>query len=183
MKVNKLSLEGSYELIPGLSADKRGHFFKIFGDEIFNRHELNAEWKQSNISFNLLAGTLRGMHFQKDPFSEVKLVTCMTGSAYDVIIDLRPKSSTYGCFESVTLDSNIHNMVYIPKGFAHGFQTLEPETTLLYLHSSSYKPTHESGVVYNDPELSIPWPLPVSALSSRDSSLTCLKNLGKNNDL
>ncbi len=121
-----------------------------------------------NHSFTSAKGTVRGMHFQTQPHSEIKLVRCISGKVADVIVDLRPDSPTFKQFAVFELSAQNKHMIYIPEGFAHGFQTLEDNTELIYLHSNYYNPEFESGIRYNDPALSINWPLEITNISERD---------------
>jgi len=123
---------------------------------------------QTNVSFNSRRGTLRGMHFQRSPHREAKLVRCTRGALYDVIVDVRPTSATYGEWMGVRLTAESHRMLYVPEGFAHGFLTLEAETEVTYQVSAEYAPEAEAGLRYDDPALGILWPGPVRVLSEKD---------------
>ncbi|HEX5141060.1 MAG TPA: dTDP-4-dehydrorhamnose 3,5-epimerase, partial [Dehalococcoidia bacterium] len=125
---------------------------------------------QANVSFNKTKGTLRGMHYQAPPYAEVKLVRCTRGAIYDVIIDIRPESQTFRRWLSVELNEDNHDTLYIPEGFAHGFQTLEDGAEVYYQHSEFYTPGAERGLRYNDPAFGIAWPLPVASINPRDES-------------
>jgi dTDP-4-dehydrorhamnose 3,5-epimerase len=129
---------------------------------------LNPHLEQCSFSFNHKKGTLRGMHFQKFPHSEVKLVRCTQGKIYDVIIDLRPESPTYKLWKAVELSAANRHMLYIPEGFAHGFQTLEDNTEVFYQISSAFVPGASSGVRWNDQTFGIFWPMQVSVISEKD---------------
>lgn len=172
-----LPLVGAYRVDLELRGDDRGFFARMFCAEEFAAHGLAATWVQSNVSFSAVEGTLRGLHFQRPPKAEAKLVRCLHGAIFDVIVDLRAGSATFGQWASVEIDAENRAMVYVPPGFAHGFQTLQPGTELLYLHSEAYSPTHEGGLAHDDPHLAIPWPRPVTGLSPRDATFPRLDQL------
>ena len=148
--------------------DSRGFFARSWSADEFAAHGLVTQILQANISFNKLKGTLRGMHRQAQPFSEVKIVRCTRGAIYDVAIDLRPDSPTYRQWAAVELTADNHRMFYIPEDFAHGFQTLEDDTEVTYHVSQVYTPAAERGARFDDPAFQINWPLPVSVISDKD---------------
>ena len=150
--------------------DHRGVFARTFCQQEFEANGLNARIAQCNISFNARKGTLRGLHYQEPPFSEVKLVRCTRGSVYDVIVDLRRQSPTFKEWIGVTLDAEFRNMVYIPEGCAHGFLTLEDNSEIFYQMSAFYSPGSARGVRWNDPAFQINWPGDAAVISERDSS-------------
>ncbi|PVB62264.1 dTDP-4-dehydrorhamnose 3,5-epimerase [Labrenzia sp. 011] len=177
MKFTPLSLDGAYRVDLERRGDSRGFFARMFCREEFRRHGLTGVWEQCNMSHSAEKGTLRGMHFQRPPKADAKLVKCMRGAVFDVIVDLRKGSATFGQWTSVMLSSEGGEMIYIPAGFAHGFQTLTPDAELLYFHSHSYSPEHEGGVHHMDAEVGIAWPLEIGTLSERDRNLPPLKNV------
>ena len=122
-------------------------------------------------------GTIRGMHFQRSPMAEIKIVKCLNGSIFDVMIDMRSNSSTFLNWYGERLSAENMKMMYIPEGFAHGFQTLEKNSELLYLHTESFSPKYEGGVRFDDPDLAIDWPLPVTDISERDRGLPLISEL------
>ena len=148
--------------------DDRGFFARTMCVEEFAQAGLETAYPQSSQSYNARAGTLRGMHFQKAPHAETKLVRCVRGAVHDVIIDLRPDSPTHMRWQGFDLSAENGLSLYIPKGFAHGFQTLVDETDVLYQISYAYVPGVGCGVRYDDPAFGIAWPLPVSVISERD---------------
>jgi dTDP-4-dehydrorhamnose 3,5-epimerase len=148
--------------------DERGSFARTFSRDEFEAHGLSTDIAQCSISFNKRRGTLRGMHFQSEPYGECKLVRCIRGSIFDVIIDLRPQSATYRHWFGVDLTPTNGRMLYIPTGLAHGFQTLEDTTEVAYQISEPYRPTHARGVRFDDPAFGIEWPLEVTVISARD---------------
>ncbi len=176
MKFAELSLPGAFEITQERRTDARGYFARIYCDDEFSAQGLNTAWVQMNLSSSDSKGTLRGLHFQREPAAEVKLVRCIRGRVHDVIVDLRTDSATFGKYCSVTLESKVGNALYIPKGLAHGFQTLTDDCELLYAHSSAYKPGTEGGINALDPELAINWPLPPINMSGRDEALGSIKN-------
>lgn len=148
--------------------DKRGLFARTWCKREFEAHSLNPEIVQCNISFNIKKGTLRGMHYQTKPFEEAKLVRCTHGAIFDVIIDLRADSPTFKNWFAVELTDKNRKMLYIPKRFAHGFQTLEDNTEVFYQMSEYYSPEHSRGIRWNDPSFSIQWPEDKRIISKRD---------------
>ena len=170
MIFKETKLEGAYLIELEKHGDERGYFGRTFCKREFEEIGLNTDWVQCNTSFNQLKGTLRGMHYQEAPFEEIKLVRCTRGSIFDVIIDLRPKSPTFSRYAANTLTVEDGNMHYIPKGFAHGFITLEDETEVFYQMSEYYSPEHGRGVRWNDPAFGIQWPVEVSMISDKDQS-------------
>jgi len=169
LKFTKLSLRGAYLLELEKHGDQRGFFARSWCQKEFEEHGLVPKVVQANISFTRIKGTLRGMHFQKKPYEETKYVRCVKGAIYDVIIDIQPDSQTFKQWLSVVLSADNYKMLYVPKGFAHGFQSLEPNTEVTYLVSEFYNPQAEGGIRYNDPEFDIEWPLPVAEISDKDN--------------
>jgi len=159
--------------------DKRGCFRNIFRaeDPAFVKAWGNRKIAQVNQSHTNDAGVVRGLHYQSPPYWEAKLVQCLNGCIWDVAVDLRPRSTTYGQWHAVELSSSASNALLIPEGCAHGFQVLEPGSELLYLHSGAWVPEAETGVRFDDPQLDISWPLPPLGLSERDLALPLLKSL------
>ena len=152
---------------PNRYEDDRGFFSRVYCKEELKEIG-NIEIKQINHSFNKEKGTLRGMHFQYEPNSEVKIIKCINGSVYDVVVDIREKSPTFLQHFCIKLTKENQKMLYIPKGFAHGFQTLEDDTELLYMHSSIYTPKNEGALNVKDPLLNIKWLMEIKNLSQRD---------------
>ncbi len=156
---------------PDRHEDDRGFFARTWCQREFAEHGLNPNLFQCNISFNLTRGTLRGMHFQAAPKEEAKLIRCTQGSIFDVIVDVRKDSPTFGAWQDFELTAKNRNSLYIPEGFAHGFQTLEDSTEVLYQMSTEYHAESSAGIRWDDPALQIEWPLPISVISDKDSSL------------
>ncbi len=170
MKFIPTKLAGAYIVEPELIRDDRGFFARSWCHQEFSQQGLNPHLVQCNISFNAHWGIIRGMHYQAAPHAEVKLVRCTRGSIYDVIIDLRPDSATFKQWISVELTANNHLALYIPAGFAHGFQTLEPETEVFYQMSEFYHPESARGLRWNDPAFGVDWKLEPVMISDRDQS-------------
>ena len=162
-------LSGAYEVGLEPFSDERGWFARFFCKKEFEQIGHTGEWVQLNQSVTYAKGSIRGMHFQHPPYREIKMVRCIAGAVYDVIIDLRRDSPTFLQWHGATLSAKNNKMLYIPEGFAHGFQTLEENTALIYHHSEYYTPGAEGGFRYDDPVFSISWPLPVTVISERDA--------------
>jgi dTDP-4-dehydrorhamnose 3,5-epimerase len=161
-------LKGAYTIDIEPRTDDRGFFARTFCVREFEQHGLDAATVQCNVSFNLAAGTLRGMHYQAPPVIEAKLVRCVRGGIHDVIVDLRTQSPTYQRHFAVELTADNRRALFIPKSFAHGFQTLCDETEVEYQMSEFYKPGSGCGFRFDDPAFAIEWPLPVTIISEQD---------------
>ncbi|CAN5717492.1 dTDP-4-dehydrorhamnose 3,5-epimerase [soil metagenome] len=170
MLFEKISLAGACIVDLEPIADERGFFARTFDRRAFEANGLNPDVAQANLSFNAMKGTLRGMHWQVAPAPESKLVRCSRGAVYDVIIDLRPGSATYCEHFGVELTAVNRRALYVPEMFAHGFQTLEDDTEVSYMVGDFYTPEAERGVRNDDPLFAIDWPLPISAVSTKDAS-------------
>ena len=171
MKIINLPLSGALEIYNSKLEDQRGWFSRYYCKKELGECGIHQDIMQINCSFTKLRGSVRGLHLQHTPHEEDKLVRCLVGKIYDVILDVRLDSPTYGCWHSVVLEADKMNMLYIPKGFAHGFQTLEPNCQILYLHTEFYAPNAEGGYRYDSPELNISWPLKITEVSARDKAL------------
>jgi dTDP-4-dehydrorhamnose 3,5-epimerase len=163
-------LPGVFEVKIEPNRDDRGFFARSWCQKEFETHGLSPKFVQSNISFNARKGTLRGMHYQADPFGEAKLVRCTSGAIYDVVVDLRPQSPTFKLWIAVVLSAENHDMLYIPEGIAHGFLTLADNTEIFYQMSEFYHPELSRGVRWNDPAFQIAWPHDIAVMSERDRS-------------
>lgn len=150
--------------------DDRGFFARSWCRKEFENSGLVYDMVQANVSWNKRKGTLRGMHYQRPPYEETKVVRCTRGSIYDVIIDLRPDSPTYKQWLGVELTADNYKMLYVPGGFAHGFQTLQDDTEVIYQVSQFYTPGAEGGIRWDDPAFQIDWPLEVQVISDKDRS-------------
>ena len=164
-------LNGSFIINIMPHRDSRGWFARTWCKTEFAAIGHTKEWVQMNHSFTRRKGTIRGMHYQLAPFTEIKMVRCIAGSVYDVIVDVRKGSSTYLQWYGAELSAANKQMMYIPEGFAHGFQTLSDDAELIYHHSSLYTPAAEAGIHHGDSSIAIVWPLPLSDISERDQSL------------
>ena len=163
-----MKLKGAFIVELEKRIDDRGFFARSWCEEEFRAHGLDPVIAQCNVAFNRRKGTLRGMHYSAAPFEEAKLVRCTAGALYDVIIDLRPASPTYKQHAGELLTAENHRSLYVPEGFAHGFQTLEDNTEVFYQMSRAYSAEHARGVRYNDPAFGIEWKTDVSVILERD---------------
>lgn len=170
MKFSKTKLNGLYVIKLEPFQDERGKFFRVYCENELNDIGHNKRIVQINQSLTKKKGTIRGMHFQYPPKAEIKMVRCLKGSVFDIAIDLRRNSPTFLKWHSEILSEDNMMILYIPEGFAHGFQTLENDSELLYLHTEFYSPSHEGGINYNDPKINIKWPLEITDISERDKS-------------
>lgn len=170
MIFKETKLKGAFVIEIEKREDERGFFARALCQQEFAAHGLNFSLAQANIGFSRKKGTLRGLHYQVAPHQEAKLVRCTAGAIYDVIIDLRPMSLTYKQWFGIELTADNHTMLYVPEGFAHGYQTLADESEVFYPVSQFYTPGAERGVRYNDPIFGIEWPLEVQIISDKDKS-------------
>ena len=168
MTFEQTPLAGAYVIAPELFRDERGFFAYTFDLKRFDAAGFAGGIVQSNVSFNAKRGTLRGMHYQADPVPQPKLVRCTAGSIYDVIVDLRPTSPTHRHWFGVELSAVNHLALYIPAGFAHGFQTFADDTEVLYEMFAPFAPETARGVRFDDPAFNVRWPLAVTVISDRD---------------
>ncbi|MBT3285767.1 MAG: dTDP-4-dehydrorhamnose 3,5-epimerase family protein [Victivallales bacterium] len=171
MRIESLPLAGAAVVHAEPREDARGRFARLFCQEELRELNGGRAIQQVNLSLTRQAGAIRGLHFQRAPKAEDKAVRCLRGRVLDVLVDLRRGSVTFGQWCGVELSAATMNMVYIPRGFAHGFQTLEPDCEMLYLHTEFYSPEHEGGIRFDSPGLGIRWPLPISGISPRDQAL------------
>lgn len=163
-------LPGVFLIEPELHRDERGFFARTWCQHEFKARGLNPHLVQCNISFNRKQGTLRGMHYQIAPYAEAKVVRCTRGAIYDVIIDLRPESSTFKQWLALELSAENYRMLYVPEGLAHGFETLVNDTEVLYQMSQFYHPECAQGIRWNDLAFGVEWPLPVDVISEKDGT-------------
>ena len=177
MHFQETYLKGSYCIEQEKKEDARGFFARSFCANQFKDQNLNTLWVQINNSLSKDIGTLRGMHFQIKPYQEVKLVRCLRGSIYDVIVDLRKDSCTFGKYFGIELNEDNRIMMYVPKGFAHGFITLKKYSEIFYLVSEFYNPKSEKTLKYNDLDVSIKWPLNPKLISDKDKNGLSLNEL------
>jgi dTDP-4-dehydrorhamnose 3,5-epimerase len=170
VRFHELGIAGAYSIDIEPVVDERGWFGRVFSYEAFTEFGLDARVAQCSVSFNRRASTLRGMHFQRHPDEESKLVLCVAGAVYDVLVDVRPTSATHKTWTAVHLSASGQTALFVPPGVAHGFLTLQDDTTVYYQISAPYSPQAASGVRWNDPAFGIEWPLMPSVISARDAA-------------
>ena len=179
MKITPLAIPDIIVIEPRRSADDRGFFSETFNSRAFAEAGLSFDWVQDNHAMSRRKGTLRGLHFQSPPDAQAKLVRVTRGSIFDVAVDVRIGSPTYGRWASVILSAEAWNQILVPRGFAHGYFTLQPDTEVIYKTDGYYAPQSEAGLIWNDPDLAIDWPLdgcePI--LSDKDRRLPNLSKL------
>jgi len=168
MKIKQTPLQNAFVIEPEPFTDDRGLFARVFCKQELQSILHDKNIVQVNHSMTRQKGAIRGMHFQYPPKAEIKMVKCICGSVFDVIIDLRKGSPSFLKWHGETLSAKNMKMMYVPEGFAHGFQTLQPNSELLYLHTEFYNPEHEGSVFYDDPKIGIKWPLKVTEISDKD---------------
>ena len=171
----KTSIPDVVSITPKIFDDDRGYFFENFHNSIFIQNNIEQNILQENFSFSK-QHVLRGLHFQKPPKSQAKHVSVISGEIFDVAVDLRKNSPTYGKWVSEILSSYNHKSLFVPEGFAHGFCVLSETASVLYKTNQEYSPEHESGIIWNDPELNILWPIENPLLSKKDQNLPFLKD-------
>lgn len=170
MQLRETPLSGAFVIDLSRRGDSRGFFARLFCEEAFAAAGLEANYVQINDSLSSKAGTLRGLHYQLPPFQEVKVVRCIRGALWDCIVDLRPGSPTFKRWFGVILSAENRTMLYVPRGFAHGFVTLSDDAEVIYLVSAPYAPEHERGLRWNDPALAIGWPQQPTEISDKDAN-------------
>jgi len=181
MKFSPTPLAGAFVIDVEPVADERGFFARSFCVEELKNQRLSMNVLQCSISSNNKAGTLRGLHFQAEPQGEEKIVRCTSGALYDVIVDIRRMSSTYGRWFGIELSSDNHRSLFIPRGFAHGFVTLAAATEVFYMISTAFVPSLARGLRWDDPAVAISWPLAPVIMSERDANLPRLADLAQDN--
>lgn len=172
MKLHPLPLPGHLRIDTAPVADQRGRFVRLYCDRSFD----GLHFPQVNLSTTFRCGTVRGMHYQLPPAAEAKLIRCLRGRVFDVAVDLRAGSPTFLQWHGVELDGEGDSQVFIPEGFAHGFQALTDDVQLLYFHTAAWSPEHERSLRHDDPRLGIRWPLPVGEVSDKDARAGLLQN-------
>ncbi len=180
MEIKERKLKGVFEVTLKPILDDRGFFMRTFDDTIFKKNGLERKWVQENHSRSEEKGIIRGLHFQLPPFTETKLVRCIKGAVLDVFVDLRKDSATFGQWDSIELSEENKKMIFIPRGFAHGFCTLTEISEILYKVDNFYSPDLESGLIWNDIDVAIDWPTKKPILSSKDSNNQSLKEFINN---
>jgi dTDP-4-dehydrorhamnose 3,5-epimerase len=175
MRFHNITPFGATIIEPEASADERGLFVRLFDADSFRARGLPTDFAQASTSYNSQRGTLRGLHYQAEPHAETKLVRCTAGAIFDVIVDVRPGSPSFGRWQSFELSGANRFTLVIPPGFAHGFETLADGTEIFYQMTRPHVPEAERGVVWNDPGLAIAWPLQPTVISQRDRKLPRLR--------
>lgn len=176
MQVTPLELEGVYLIEPVVHADHRGFFMESYNKEVLQRHGLHMQFVQDNHSLSVEVGVLRGLHYQLNPKAQTKLVRVLSGEIYDVVVDIRRNSPTFGKWLGVTLNEDNKYQLLVPKGFAHGFCTTKPNTQVLYKVDEFYSPENDRGILWSDPALNIYWPVTDPLLSAKDRLHPTLEN-------
>lgn len=177
MKFSRTNLNGLWLLELELREDERGFLARTYCDREFAAHGLNTRWPQCNLTLTRQLGMIRGMHFQAEPKPEIKLIRCAAGAIFDVLVDVRRDSPTFGKWEGFELTAQNRLSLYVPGGFAHGFQCLTENCEVFYQMSEFYVPELARGVRFDDPQIDIRWPLPQPRLSERDRNLPLLADL------
>jgi dTDP-4-dehydrorhamnose 3,5-epimerase len=177
MQFIETSLKGAWLIKPKVFRDDRGFFLESYSEKVFAENGIDAKFVQDNHSLSVKKGVLRGLHFQLPPNEQAKLVRVTRGKVLDVIVDIRKNSPTFGKWESFELTSENFEMLFIPRGFAHAFLTLEDNTEFMYKVDGFYAPESDSGIIWNDPTLNIDWPIKNPMLSEKDSKLQFFKDL------
>lgn len=177
MKFAQGSLPGIWIIDPELREDERGFLARTYCQNEFSAHRLNTHWPQCNLTLTRKRGMVRGMHYQAEPKPEIKLIRCAVGAVFDVVVDVRRDSDSFGRWEGFELTAQNRCMLYVPGGFAHGFQCLTDDCELFYQMSEFYVPELARGLRWNDPQVGIRWPLAEAKLSERDKGLPFLSSL------
>ncbi|KIL36984.1 dTDP-4-dehydrorhamnose 3,5-epimerase [Cohnella kolymensis] len=180
MIIKPRDLAGVYEIDLSPVFDSRGYFKRVYDEEIFKSFGLERHWIQENHSLSVKKGTVRGLHFQFPPFTESKLVRVTKGAIMDVFVDLRIDSPTFGGWDRIELTDDNHKMIYIPRGFAHGFCTLTDSCEVVYKVDNVYSPQHEGGLFWMDESLRINWPVTNPIISNKDAALPSFKDFSSN---
>src|SRR5271154_1724182 len=171
MKFSRTKLDGLWLIDLELREDERGFLARTFCEKEFAQHGLNTNWPQCNLTLTKKRGAIRGMHFQAEPKPEIKLIRCAAGKIFDVLVDVRPNSPTFGKWEGFELSAENRRQLYVPDGFAHGFQCLADNCEVFYQMSAFFVPELARGLRWNDPDVAIRWPIAGAALSERDQNL------------
>jgi dTDP-4-dehydrorhamnose 3,5-epimerase len=174
MKIIETKFDNAFLIEPKLVEDNRGRFSRLFSVDDLKEHGIDFNIAQTNYSISRYKGIIRGMHYQAQPSAEIKLFKCLSGRVFDVIIDIRRGSPTFLEWQGVELDKFSNLMVYVPRGFAHGVQALEPETEILYFSSNPYSAENEGQIRWNDPRIGVHWPIDTPILSQKDSDAPLL---------
>jgi len=175
MNIKELDIPGVFIIELNPVNDERGFFMRTYDNELFEKYGLHRQWVQENHSRSEKRGIIRGLHFQIEPYAETKLVRCIRGKIFDVAVDIRKDSPTFGKWTGVELSEENKKMLYIPRGFAHGFCTLTEISEVVYKVDNFYSPENERGIIWNDPDIDIDWPIKVPILSDKDRTNMTIK--------
>lgn len=170
MKYNQTTIDGAYEVYSLPNSDERGSLERLFCERELWQILCDKYIKQINYSKTALKGTIRGLHYQKSPHLEAKLIRCVQGEVWDVMVDLRKNSKTWLHWYATKLGPELNKSIFIPEGCAHGFQALTDNVEMLYCHTANYEPASEGGIAYNDPAIGVDWPVEITYISARDKS-------------
>jgi dTDP-4-dehydrorhamnose 3,5-epimerase len=176
MEFIETSLKGAYLIKPKVFKDERGFFLEPYNKKVFEEFRVTADFVQDNHAQSIKKGVLRGFHFQLPPYEQAKLVRVTRGAVYDVIVDLRKDFPTFGKWEGFELSDKNFQMLFIPRGFAHAYQTLEDKTEFMYKVDNYYAPKSDSGIIWSDPNLNVDWPIKDPILSEKDGKLQFFKD-------
>ena len=179
MTITEKRLKGLFEIELSPFEDHRGFFMRTYDASILIKSGLNREWVQENHSSSVQKGTVRGLHFQLPPHTDAKLIRCIRGEIFDVVVDIRKDSPTFGQWESIILSEKNKKELFIPRGFAHGFCTLTDYCDIVYKHDNYYNKEYDAGILWNDPDLGIEWPIEKPILSERDTKQQTLNEFIK----
>lgn len=179
MIIKPCGLPGIYEITVTPRTDHRGRFTRVYDQRIFENYGIACHWVQENVSLSKHKGTIRGLHLQLGPYAETKLIRVSKGAIFDVFVDLREGSPTFGRWDSVLLTEDNHKLIYIPRGFAHGFCTLTDDCEVIYKVDNYYAPAHEAGLNWRDDSLRITWPVLKPIISDKDKYLPTLQEFIK----
>jgi dTDP-4-dehydrorhamnose 3,5-epimerase len=170
MEFKEQKIKGVYEIVCTPHLDDRGYFMRVYDKGLFEKYDLHREWIQENHSRSVMQGIIRGLHYQLEPYSEAKLIRCIRGSIFDVAVDVRFGSETFGQWIGIELSEEKRNILFIPRGFAHGFCTLTDISEVVYKVDNTYSRLHEQGIIWNDIALNICWPVENPVLSEKDKT-------------
>lgn len=179
MEFKSFPIKGPALIMPKRIGDQRGYFTETFKSDWFRQHIDDVTFVQDNQSLSAQTGTIRGLHYQLSPFGQGKLVRCLAGAIYDVAVDIRAGSETFGQWIGAELSANNGHQLWVPEGFAHGFCTLQPDTVVFYKVTNPYSPAHDRGMAFDDPDVAIDWPVEVqdAVLSDKDRRQPRLKDI------
>jgi dTDP-4-dehydrorhamnose 3,5-epimerase len=177
MKITETKLKGCFIIEPNVFGDYRGYFSETYNKKVFEDNGIFIDFIQDNQSLSKEMGTLRGIHFQKEPMAQAKLVRCTAGAVYDVAVDLREGSETFGQWFGIELTADNHKQLLIPRGFGHAFQTITNDVIFQYKVDNLYSKENERAIIYNDPDLNIDWPVKEAILSEKDKIAPTLKEV------